>query len=81
MADEKLKKPAEEAVAEKQQVMEEVQKQTTKEAEVPKTEVIIQAESSELSNKTSNKLMNSARNVWRHAVLVQKRMKYSKREI
>ncbi|MFS8033241.1 hypothetical protein Hanom_Chr17g01567171 [Helianthus anomalus] len=46
---------AEEAVAEEQQVLEEDQIQKVKEAKVPKTEVLIQTESSEMLNKTDHK--------------------------
>ncbi|KAF5782104.1 putative transcription factor interactor and regulator CCHC(Zn) family [Helianthus annuus] len=52
---EKLKKPAGDAVAKKQQMIEEDQKHVAKEAEVPKTEVVTQTESSKLLNIIDNK--------------------------
>ncbi|MFS7979099.1 hypothetical protein Hanom_Chr10g00923371 [Helianthus anomalus] len=58
--DEKLvdevKKADEKAVAEEQEVNEESQKQTTKEVEVPKAEVIIQSDASDSSIIIDNKI-------------------------
>ncbi|MFS8003823.1 hypothetical protein Hanom_Chr13g01218431 [Helianthus anomalus] len=80
-ADEKLKKPAEEVV-EKQKVIEEVQKQTTKEAEVSKTKVITQIESSELLNKIDNKTKEQCKKcVETCSACTEKKMKNIKPEI
>ncbi|MFS7912186.1 hypothetical protein Hanom_Chr02g00126951 [Helianthus anomalus] len=54
VADERLEKPIEVAIAEKQQV-EEDQKRKGKDAEVPKAEVKIQTESSETLDKSDHK--------------------------
>ncbi|MFS7935128.1 hypothetical protein Hanom_Chr05g00399831 [Helianthus anomalus] len=80
-ANEKLKSSEDEAIDEKQQVKEEDHKQTAKEAEVPKTKVITQIESSESLDKTENKTDKQCKKCMETRNLVLKRMKILKSEI